>query len=199
MSGLDLYLSQRVLAMMLVYAALVGFCLGGVRDVMGLLRAFLGHMNPEKGSERRCSIGIAILLFLEDTVFMFLAAVGLILLCYYTNDGQLRAPAFLGLAGGFFVYWHTLGRWSRKTIPLLAAWMWKILGVGIRLLLRPAHALVMVLLSLFRTLWRSTAGKMIVRHRMIATDRRLAALNESARQGFGIMEKAASELPPENE
>lgn len=199
MSGLDLYLSQRVLAMMLVYAALVGFCLGGVRDALGLLRAFFYPIKPEKGSGKRCSFGITVLLFWEDTVFMLLTAVALILLGYYTNDGQLRAPAFLGLAGGFFVYRHTLGRWSRRIMPLLAAWIRKAIGFSIRLLLRPARVLVKALLSLFHTLWRSTAGKLLLQQRVKATARRSAALTESARQGFGIMEKAASEATRGND
>lgn len=113
MSGLDLYLTQRTLALMFVYAAVAGFSLGGVYDALRVLRVVCGDdLNRGQGSTR--PLYLKIFLFAEDVLFMILASVTLILLCYYTNDGQLRAPAYVGMACGFFVYLHTLGRLTKR-------------------------------------------------------------------------------------
>ncbi len=118
MSGLDLYITQRALALMFVYAAVTGFLLGGVYDTLRILRALLGLQGEEAGSTP--SLGGRLLLFLEDVLFMLVTSVTFILLCYYTNDGQLRAPAFVGMACGFFVYRYTLGALTRRlTKPLV--------------------------------------------------------------------------------
>ncbi len=112
MSGLDLYTTQRTLALMFVYAAIAGLLLGGVYDILRILRVLLGFPSKEAGSTP--SIGWRLLLFIEDVLFMLVTFVTFVLLCYYTNDGQLRAPAFVGVACGFFVYRYTIGAVTRR-------------------------------------------------------------------------------------
>lgn len=115
MSGLDLYTTQRALALMFVYASVTGFLLGGVYEGLRMLWALLGWQGEEAdGTER---LRWRVLLFFRDLLFMLVTSVTFILLCYYTNDGQLRAPAFVGMACGFFVYRFTLGILTRRLTP----------------------------------------------------------------------------------
>ncbi len=111
---------------MLAAAALTGGCLGGVYDICRILRLLLQMLLPgqkedrptdgprpgdtERPRQNAVSVILAAFRFVTDLVFAVLSSVALILLCYYTNDGQLRAPAVIGMACGFFVYMMTLSR-----------------------------------------------------------------------------------------
>ncbi|MBQ9152049.1 MAG: spore cortex biosynthesis protein YabQ [Clostridia bacterium] len=178
MSGLDLYLSQRTLALLFVYAALAGFCLGGVYDILRILRMLCG----DTGQGRR-PIPLAVLLFFEDVLFMLTATVTLILLCYYINDGQLRAPAVMGMACGFFVYSHTLGRLAVAVSERAVRLLRRLLALLVRLLIAPVKGL-----------WSLTVGRAAAARRERMTEKRIRALTESAARGFDIM----AEDPPEN-
>ncbi len=124
-SGLDLFLSQRALGLMLVYAAVLGFAMGGVYDAFRLLRLLLG--DPTAATRGAQSVGLAhphrlrhsIPRFVCDLLFTVIAAIALVLLLYYTNDGQLRAPATIGMACGFFVYSHTLSHLTTLCLSAL--------------------------------------------------------------------------------
>lgn len=193
MSGLDLYLSQRVLAMMLVYAALAGFCLGGVYDVLGLVATFLLPSEKEKvksDPSKRSSIAAKrFWVFWQDLIFLLLSAVTFILFCYYANDGQLRAPAIPGMAGGFFVYRHTLGRLIGRLIPRLAVGIKQTLIRTVRLLFYPVRLLTIALYALGRTLWRVTGGRLVSLFNEKNTHRRVATLTKTASRGFDVLEE----------
>ena len=194
MSGLDLYLSQRTLALMFVYAVLTGFCLGPVYDGLRILRMALGDSTAAEGSVRRKGstpetrepvrrpLLLTVLLFAEDLVFMLVASVALILLVYYTNDGQLRAPAPVGMACGFFAYIHTVSRWVlRLAEAILGLVRRMILGVGKICL----HWAIVPL----KALWSRTAGRMAAAHREQVTQKRIQELKESAKCGFDLLDK----------
>lgn len=192
MSGLDLYLSQRVLAMMLVYAALAGFCLGGVYDFFALTTALLlpartGEGKHESG-KRFCLMAEQFLTFWQDLIFLLLTAVTFILLCYYTNDGQLRAPAIPGMAGGFFVYRHTVGLFTKRLIPRLATGIKQVLVRTVILVFCPVRFLATVLYALVRVLWRVTGGKLIEASREKYTQKHIRSLTEAASRGFDVLE-----------
>ncbi|MBR5124589.1 MAG: spore cortex biosynthesis protein YabQ [Clostridia bacterium] len=181
MSGLDLYATQGALARMFVYAAVAGFLLGGVYDAMRLLRAFLGGQSRETGREDPRPLRV--LGFFEDVCFMVTASVTLLVLGYYTNDGQLRAPAVVGMACGFFVYRYTLGVLTKRlTRPLT---------VGVRRLVRLVLAPVRVpLLWLGRGTvkgWRS------VHHRMTE-----ARTRRKAHKNCSDFPESTADLPSEN-
>lgn len=197
MSGLDLYLSQRVLAMMLVYAALAGFCLGGVRDLLGLLTALLLPLKAEKetcGGEKGFHFSTkAFLTFWQDLLFLLLVAVTFILLCYYTNDGQIRAPAISGMAGGFFVYCHTVGLLTKHWILRLAAGIKHGLIRTVILIFYPIRFLMTVLYALGKILWQVTGGKLVALSREKNTQKRIKSMTEAASRGFDTLgEKPSS-------
>lgn len=184
MSGLDLYQTQRALALLFVYAAAVGFGLGGVYDLLRILRMFCGY--PKK--KGRPSVFLTALLFFEDVLFMLITSVALILLCYYANDGQIRAPALIGMACGFFAYWQTVGRLVVAVAGRAVKLIRKILALCLHLIAVPVKGL-----------WRMTAGRMTVAHRERMTQRRIRALTDSAARGFDLMPEEAAEnrKPPE--
>lgn len=178
MSGLDLYQTQRALALLFVYATAVGFCLGGVYDVLRILRLLCGY---SAGQGRRSAL-FAVFLFVEDVLFMLIAAVALILLCYYANDGQIRAPAFIGMVCGFFVYRQTAGRLVMAVAERLVRLIRRVLACCLRLLVSPVI-----------WLWRLSAGRVMAAYRERMTQKRIHALTESAARGFDLMPAESSE------
>lgn len=163
MSGLDLYQTQRALALLFVYAVIVGFCLGGVYDLLRILRLLCcaprkGTASVEQG--RKFSFG-TVLLFWEDILFMLTFAVSLILLCYYGNDGRIRASAVIGIACGFFVYRQTVGRLVIRMAEILTAWIRKILAFLWRVASLPFRWFG----RLISFLWRQSIGRAVLAHR----------------------------------
>ena len=178
MSGLDLYLSQKTLALLFVYASLAGFCLGGVYDLFRVLRMLFGDTgaySATKGQGRR-PLPLAVLLFGTDLLFMLTATVTLILLCYYINDGQLRAPAVIGMACGFFVYVHTLGRLVMALSRRIVHGIRRLLMLLIRLLIIP-----------LKGLWSLTGKRIMVSYRERMTEKRIRELTKAAERGFDLV------------
>ena len=188
MSGLDLYLSQRALALLLVYGALTGFVLGAFYDGLRVLRMLFGESRLASTAippctEERKGPALAALLFVEDVIFTVTASVAFILLCYYANDGQLRAPAVLGLCGGFFVYRHTVSR------PLL-----RLASTVIRLVKKLLLALGRLVAAPLCRLWSVTVGRLLRQRRERTTEKRIRELAEQAARGFDLLEKTGN--PP---
>lgn len=191
MSGLDLYLSQGTLARMLVFAAVAGFCLGGVYDVSRILCVLCRACVPPARGGKGSTLPLATLRFLTDVLFCITAAATLILLCYYTNDGQLRAPAVIGMACGFFVYIHTLSHlvmWlAEKIIPVLLRTVARIL----RLLSWPLRLLWHALRPVLILLRSHTIGRVIAAHR-----RRKTNADESDQDPASPKEEKETDPPP---
>ena len=183
MSGLDLYLSQRTLALLLVYGAVVGFGLGALYDGLRILRMTLGE--PVGAGKR--ALPLTVLLLVEDVVFALAATVAFILLCYYVNDGQIRAPAALGLCGGFFVYRHTVSRLLLRVAD-------RLICLVKHLLRRIAVTLLRWVTMPLRALWAVSAGRWLKMHRERATEKQIRELTEQAAHGFGLMEEKGN--PP---
>lgn len=185
MSGLDLYQTQRALALLFVYAAITGAVLGAVYDVLLLLRVICCDRPdlPSRGSGKPIP---AIFHFVCDVFFCLLTATTLILLCYYGNDGQLRAPALFGMAGGFFVYRQTLGRVTARVAKPLQEILFRIAKWMLRLIFRPLAWGV----KLVRFVWQGSMGRILQRRREKQTEKAARALIASAEQGFGLCDNS---------
>ena len=160
MSGLDLYQSQSELLRMLAWAALTGIGLGCLYDLLRALRILTG-LDPKQGSTPL----FGLLLFFEDLLLALTASVSLILLCYYTNDGLLRAPAVLGVASGFFVYLKTLGRLTVKAEKALSRLLKRVVRALFGFLRRPIGWLISTVKELTHKAWRLLFGKAIDKRR----------------------------------
>jgi hypothetical protein len=186
MSGLDLYQTQRELALLFVYAALLGFALGGAYDLLRFLRVLCGESLTEtkQGSK---SLFLAILRFFTDLVFALVTALSLILLCYYANDGQFRGSALWGTVGGFFVYMQTVGRLTAKGMEAITKWLKSFVRWLFFLVIRPLLRVGRFTAKATRLLFSVTAGRLIQKRREARTQRITEALIDSAKQGFGLM------------
>ena len=192
-------ISQRLLGMLFVWAVALGFALGSVYDVLRITRILCGvhyvkRFSEEKGSatdvsslrQRVSRIQRAILVFSGDLLFGVVCGISLIILLYYTNDGQFRALAVFGTACGFFVYYHTLGRlvmlfsevivhavrWLARRIVKLALWPFRMIA---RLLYRTVGRRAVELVKRIRY-------KRNVRY----TAKTVEACVRLASQGFGL-------------
>lgn len=167
-------LSQRVLALLFLSSTALGVALGILYDLMRLLRVLCGE---EIGSAR--TLPQKILLFWEDMAFAVLSAVSLIILLYYVNDGVFRSWAVVGMACGFFAYYHTLGRLITRFATAIARLIRRVVRLALRLVCMP-----------LAWLWKQTAGKWIAAHREKQTERSIQDLVDAASRGF---------LPPPKE
>lgn len=173
MSGLDLLIPQSALWYMLLVAVLIGAVLGVFCDGLFIIRLLL--RDPEATGDSRRSVIHAILRGLFDALSVMLATILLMLLCYYTSDGQLRSPAVFGMALGFFCYRKTVSRIVRRIMIAVVGTI--------------CHAL--------RFLWVRTVGQLIgvacraiaLRHRIAVTERHTQKLREDAAYGFGIADQ----------
>lgn len=200
MSGLDLLISQKTYVVMLAIAFLVGVTMGGVYDFWRILRMAIGDTNawPRGSAGREPSprrVHRALLCvgrFVGDLVFSLIVAVAFILLCYYTNDGQLRAPAVIGMACGFFAYIQTVSRLVLALAALCLRLCRKLLRSLARLLLRLGKLLFTGLVlyparlasRLAVALWSRTGGRLLEHRRSQAAERRFKDLQKQAAHGF---------------
>lgn len=173
MSGLDLLVSQSALWYMLLVAVLIGACLGVFCDGLFIIRLTL-H-DPMACGDRRHSVGHAILRGACDFASALVATVLLLLLCYYTSDGQLRAPAIFGMIAGFWIYRKTVSHWLRRLLV----------------------AVFRVIQKILRFLWDKTLGRLaravkdaaLSRIRRSATERQIRILTDEASRGFGMRDE----------
>lgn len=170
MSGLDLLVPQSALWYMLLVAVLTGAFLGVLCDGLFIIR--LALRDPEASCTCRRSVGHAILRGVCDFISVLLTTVLLLLLCYYTSDGQLRAPAVFGMVAGFWGYRKTVSRWLRRLLT----------------------AVFSVVCRFLRFLWDKTLGRLaravrdvtVSRYRRAVTERHIRMLTADASRGFGI-------------
>ena len=160
MSGLDLYQTQSALWLVLVWGIATGFCLGGFCDLLRALRILTG-LQREKGSTPL----LRVVLFFGDLLLALTASVAWILLCYYTNDGQPRAPAVWGMAGGFFVYVQTLGRLTLKVEKVLSRLLRRLISFVLIPLSRPLLRGLHTLQKGAHAAWSASFGKALDRRR----------------------------------
>ena len=199
-------ISQRLLGMLFVWATALGFSLGGLYDVLRITRILCGvhYVNRFSGKEnpftavctppneqprwrrRIFRAHRTLFIFLGDVLFGVVCGVALIILLYYANDGQFRFLAVFGMACGFFVYYHTLGR--------LVMLFSEAIVLAIRRLVRWTVQLVLVpLRAIARLLYRAVGQRIVLLVKRIRykrnvryTDQAIDACVRLASQGFGL-------------
>ena len=133
-------ISQSLLGLMYVWAVVAGAVLGASYDVLRLSRAMLGLPGRRLMDGRWRRVGGHVLLFVQDVVFGLLGGLMLVLLLYYTNDGQFRGLAVVGMLSGFFVYYYTLGGLVRLGVDWLTDGVERVLCLVGRRLRVPLRA-----------------------------------------------------------
>ncbi len=181
-------ISQALLGLMFSIAVGVGALLGFVYDVFRFFRVLVwgeASLTSQKmGAGRSFVKGAAV--FFQDVLFCVLSAVALLLLLYYTNDGQFRGLALIGIAAGLFVYFCTVGRLFSKLFSRMAVTVRRALAALLKLLLLP--------FKLIFKAYQATVGKVIRSIRVkivkIKDEKYTAKITEQyrarAKEGFGI-------------
>ena len=123
-------------AYLLLYSTLFGASLGVFYDVFFIMRRLLVPRKVLAGIVR----------FVGDLLLLVAAGIGLVLLCYYFNKGEVRFFTVLGLAAGFFV-WRTVP--SRIFILTASAFL-RILFAIIRRILAPLVKIFKYLVNILR-------------------------------------------------
>ena len=185
MSGLDLYQTQSELLSMLARAAVTGFCLGGLYDLLRALRILSGL----ESGEGRILLYRAVLFF-TDLWLVLTASVSLILLCYYTNDGLFRSPILWGMVGGFLLYTHTVGRLTAKAERALLRLIKRRITAMLTPIRRVLSRVTAEARRLLKKLWVSLFGK------AMEARRRKRAERQSQRQSLRNQAPSAEPPPP---
>lgn len=123
-------ISPILLFWLLVYSVCFGGVVGAVNDLHRFSRVILGVRYTSKSTEKLYqknlpivkrplkplrqgkgkSVALSVFMGIQD-VFMFcFAAVGIVLLNYYYNDGQLRYYTIPAVFLGFLLYYFSIGK-----------------------------------------------------------------------------------------
>ena len=118
-------LSQLAIALLYLYACLLGAGLGLLYDACRITRIFLGEHYSQRAVARlhalqlpliggyrshRARRSLRVVIFLEDFLFCIVSGIAVILLCYEAFNGKIRFLVFPCAAGGFALYRCTLGK-----------------------------------------------------------------------------------------
>jgi spore cortex biosynthesis protein YabQ len=103
--------SQRLLALALLYSAGVGAVLGVLYDVFRIMRVAMKPSQKMPAGLRAVYnvIGDAIIFF-EDILFSIVASVVVTVFLFHINNGQVRWFVLAGAGIGFALYYITVGR-----------------------------------------------------------------------------------------
>ena len=178
-------ISQTLLGMTFVIATLAGLAVGAMYDVLRITRVLLAHLVGNGTASRRTVKAVC---FVEDVLFTIAASLVLILLVYYTGDGQLRALAPVGLTCGFFVWYVTLGKLIMRLSDVIAS----VIAKAVRLTVRYTLLVVSLPFRLFGHAFMCVIGyrlmawvtRLLDSRRIQYTEREADRLHKSARGGF---------------
>lgn len=104
----NMNVSQKAIAIILLYSAAIGVFLGVVYDFFRIRRKAYDLRKKRTGG--KISGLEYIRVFFEDILFSLIASVVFVIFIFHMNSGRVRGIAFLGALFGFFVYRATLGR-----------------------------------------------------------------------------------------
>ena len=177
--------------MTFVIAVPAGLAIGAVYDALRITRVLLAHITGNGAVSRHT---VKVVCFMEDVLFALAATLVLILLVYYTGDGQLRALAPMGMACGFFVWYVTAGKLIMRLSDVIAGCVAKAVRFTVR------YTLLAVSLP-FRLIARAfmcavgyrliaRAAQIIKRRRIRYTEREAERLHKAAQRGFQNTQEA---------
>lgn len=140
-------ISQKLLALALLYSAVVGTVLGVLYDIFRIIRV---AMKPSPGMSPKLrsfydAVGDTVI-FIEDILFAFIAALVVAVFLFHVNDGQLRWFVLAGAAVGFFLYYMTVGRLVLLCAGAIISFVKAVLGFLLRITIIP----LIKLLRIFR-------------------------------------------------
>lgn len=155
-------LSQTLLLKWLIYSILWGMLLGLFYELIRVIKMICGvRYNSADSTDQGISRKMLIyaVTFVLDIAFWLVAGILSILLIYQMGSGVFRGMTYLGLAGGFCIYYFTLGRfllfWNEKIVAAVKKVLVKMLGY----VFRPIKKLFSVFIALYRLTIAGILGK----------------------------------------
>ena len=120
-------LSPLLLSKLLFYSFILGIALGILNDIWRITRVFFGVRYSSERFERLYSrlkmkreynsaenklrqLPLNVIIFLQDLVFMIIAAVGIVFLNYYLNDGEIRLFTVISAVIGCALWYMSFGK-----------------------------------------------------------------------------------------
>lgn len=170
--------SQRLLALALLYSAGVGAALGLLYDVFRIMRVAM-KPSPKMPAPLRTVyniIGDAII-FIEDILFSIVAAVVVTVFLFHINNGQMRWFVLAGAGIGFALYYMTVGRLVIMCAEAIISFIRAVIHFILRLTLFPASRAV-------RFVWRLFARMLLHLGRRLYTVIVLHRIIRRAERGF---------------
>jgi hypothetical protein len=157
-------ISPLTLSILLLYSFLWGGIIGVINDVNKVIRVILFgnafferykktveffrlNNRPQKSNSLDRTF-LNILIFIQDFFALIIAAVGLILLNYYYNDGYFRLFTFIAIFIGFFIYYFTIGKLVTVILEPLAFFLRCIIISVIRIIILPLRLLLKSIITL---------------------------------------------------
>lgn len=171
-------ISQKVLALALLYSAVVGAALGMLYDVFRIIRV---AMKPSPGMPATLravydAIGDTVI-FTEDILFSFAAALVVIVFLFHINDGQLRWFVLAGAGIGFMLYYITVGRLLLLCAEAIISFIRMIIRFVLSLTLIPA-------IKAIRFIWRFIVKSATYTERKLYTSVVMRRTLRQAKRGF---------------
>ena len=143
-------ISPLTLFVLLITSFLLGGFIGVINDINKMLRVFLcgeedfdrykkmaDFFRLKKNVISFNKTFLNAVTFIQDVFTLIFATLGLILLNYYYNDGYFRFFSFLGMVGGFVIYYFTLGRLTAVVLESLAFFLRCIIVTIIKIITYP--------------------------------------------------------------
>lgn len=163
--------SQRLLALALLYSAGVGASLGVLYDVFRIMRVAM-KLSLKMPAPLRTVYNILgdAIIFIEDILFSIIAAVVVTVFLFHINDGQVRWFVLAGAGTGFAVYYMTVGRLVIMCAEAIISFIWAVIHFILCLTLFPAVRAIRFVWQLFVRLLFHLGRRLytvIVLHRII--------------------------------
>ncbi len=152
-------LSQGELAALLFRSILCGVSFGGIYDIIRAFKMLCGVRYGESEEERtpvRRRVLIYTVTLITDLLFWICAGCAAILLMY-SGGGVFRGMTFIGMTGGFLLYYFTLGRLVLKLSRKVTRVLKKLIRCVAIWALKPIKKLFEGIISLYHL----TIGKII--------------------------------------
>lgn len=186
-------LSQQLLAVILLWSFAVGAMLGAIWDVFRVIRVAMSVENTEDLPRfyRRL---LNVCAFAEDILFSVIAAVGVTIFVYHTNDGKFRWFALAGCALGFYIYYKTIGRLVISIAKPLTALIRRIIAfICVKIIFPPFRFCAVMLARLSRLLFKASKALFVnifnlIRRRVIIS----RIKNEARRKRASAVSKRRS-------
>lgn len=133
---------------------------------------------------KRTSRALGVLIFFQDIFLMLTAAVGLVILNFYLNDGDFRFYTVVCLICGFVFYYFTVGKLVMLISEPITLILKAIFCVMIRLLLAPVRMIGRVFMKIFSAICKRIRLTIAKRREMRYNIRKSRLFTELSRTGF---------------